>query len=743
MNPSDREVRILFVEDSQDDVSLLVRTLERYGLELYFRRVETIPALKEALQGQPWDAVLIDYTLPSFNGVDAISAIKASGQRPGTIIVSGTISEDIAVKTLTAGADDYVLKDNLKRLGPAVEHALREALQRVRKEWAERALRESEEKYRKLHQSMRDAFVHVDLSGQILDTNKVFQEMIGYGEEELNALNYRTLIPEKWHAKEAEIFSTQVLSRGYSDVYEKEYRSKDGTILPVETLRVLLRDSDGKPVSIWSTVRDITERREAEQQLLGLSRFPDENPGPVLRVRPNGSIIYSNKASKALVSSWGERVPGDYLHVLTRAWESGEEQVFEILTAPTSYNITAVPFIAAGYINLYGRDVTEEKALAAQLNQAQKMEAVGQLAGGVAHDFNNILTAIMGFATILQLKLKDNEPLRHHADQIIVGAKRAAELTQGLLVFSRKQIISPKPVNLNEIIGHIEKFLLRIIGEDIQLKASLHAGELIVLADSGQVEQVLMNLATNARDAMPEGGSIIIATSRIEFDEEFITVHGYGKPGLYALISFEDTGVGMDKNTQEKVFEPFFTTKEVGKGTGLGLSIVYGIVKQHNGFINLYSEPTKGTTFRIYLPITQSAAAEKRQEKATTAEGGTETILLGEDDAGVRELTKMILEQAGYTVIGAVDGEEAIAKYKENQKTIKLLILDIVMPKRSGRSVAEEITSANASVRVLYISGYTANIIHHHGILDEGLNFISKPFSPQTLLSKVRETLDL
>jgi len=743
MNPSDREVRILFVEDSQDDVSLLVRTLERYGLELYFRRVETIPALKEALQGQPWDAVLIDYTLPSFNGVDAISAIKASGQRPGTIIVSGTISEDIAVKTLTAGADDYVLKDNLKRLGPAVGHALREALQRVRKEWAERALRESEEKYRKLHQSMRDAFVHVDLSGQILDTNKVFQEMIGYGEEELNALNYRTLIPEKWHAKEAEIFSTQVLSRGYSDVYEKEYRSKDGTILPVETLRVLLRDSDGKPVSIWSTVRDITERREAEQQLLGLSRFPDENPGPVLRVRPNGSIIYSNKASKALVSSWGERVPGDYLHVLTRAWESGEEQVFEILTAPTSYNITAVPFIAAGYINLYGRDVTEEKALAAQLNQAQKMEAVGQLAGGVAHDFNNILTAIMGFATILQLKLKDNEPLRHHADQIIVGAKRAAELTQGLLVFSRKQIISPKPVNLNEIIGHIEKFLLRIIGEDIQLKASLHAGELIVLADSGQVEQVLMNLATNARDAMPEGGSIIIATSRIEFDEEFITVHGYGKPGLYALISFEDTGVGMDKNTQEKVFEPFFTTKEVGKGTGLGLSIVYGIVKQHNGFINLYSEPTKGTTFRIYLPITQSAAAEKRQEKATTAEGGTETILLGEDDAGVRELTKMILEQAGYTVIGAVDGEEAIAKYKENQKTIKLLILDIVMPKRSGRSVAEEITSANASVRVLYISGYTANIIHHHGILDEGLNFISKPFSPQTLLSKVRETLDL
>ena len=370
------------------------------------------------------------------------------------------------------------------------------------------------------------------------------------------------------------------------------------------------------------------------------------------------------------------------------------------------------------------------------------MEAVGQLAGGVAHDFNNILTAIIGFSTFLQLKLKENEPLRHNVDQIVAAAERAAELTQNLLTFSRKQIINLKPVDLNGTINHVEKFLIRIIGEDIQLKTSQCAGELVVLGDSGQIEQVLMNLAANARDAMPEGGTVIISTSVIDLDEAFIEAHGYGVPGRYAVISFEDTGVGMDKTTRERLFEPFFTTKDVGKGTGLGLSIVYGIVKQHNGFINVYSEPENGTTFRIYLPVTAAPAGESRPTGTAAARGGTETILLGEDDFGVRQLTKMILEQSGYTVIEAENGEDALVKYRENRDAIELLLLDIVMPKRSGKSAADEILSADPAVRVLFFSGYTADIIHHNGILDEGLNFISKPFSPQVLLKKIREVLD-
>jgi nitrogen-specific signal transduction histidine kinase len=388
------------------------------------------------------------------------------------------------------------------------------------------------------------------------------------------------------------------------------------------------------------------------------------------------------------------------------------------------------------------RDVTDRRTMETQLQQAQKMEAVGQLAGGVAHDFNNILTAIIGFGSFLQLKLKGNEPLQHSVDQIIAAADRAAELTQSLLTFSRKQIVNLKLVDLNGIVAQLEKFLLRVIGEDVQLKTSLHAAELVVLADRGQIEQILMNLAANSRDAMPEGGTVIITTSAVELDQSFMATHGYGAPGQYALITFEDTGEGMEKGVQERLFEPFFTTKEVGKGTGLGLSIAYGIVKQHGGFINVYSEPKKGTTFRIYLPLSDSPVLPPAARSASPARTGTETILLGEDDAGVRELTRMMLEQAGYTVVEAVDGEDALEKYTLNREGIALLVLDVVMPKRSGKSVADEIRGIDPRVRVLFISGYTANIINHAGILEKGLSFISKPFSPQALLSKVREVLD-
>jgi signal transduction histidine kinase len=407
-------------------------------------------------------------------------------------------------------------------------------------------------------------------------------------------------------------------------------------------------------------------------------------------------------------------------------------------------DINSVPITIDGAVCNAGffRDITERKVLEAQLLQAQKMEAVGMLAGGIAHDFNNILTAIIGYGSLLQMKMNESDPLKHNADQIIAAADRAAHLTQSLLAFSRKQIIDPKPVNLNRIIKEVEKLLARIIGEDIELRTAVEEEELIVMADSSQLEQLLMNLATNARDAMPEGGLITISTSRLAMDADYIKAHGYGEPGPYALISFEDTGIGINKKIQEKIFEPFFTTKEVGKGTGLGLSIVYGIVKQHGGFINVYSEPGRGTTFRICFPITQSAVEKPELRKKAASRGGAETILVGEDDPVVRQLTRMILEQSGYAVIEAVDGEEAVAKFAGNRDTIRLLLLDIVMPKKNGRAVAEEIKKTGADVRVLYTSGYTANVIHRKGILEEGFEIITKPFAPRDLLRKVREVLD-
>ena len=370
------------------------------------------------------------------------------------------------------------------------------------------------------------------------------------------------------------------------------------------------------------------------------------------------------------------------------------------------------------------------------------MEAIGQLAGGVAHDFNNLLTAIIGYGHLLKKETSQDDRMSAYVGQILNAAERAAILTNDLLTFSRKQIINPQPVNLNKIIKNMESLLLRVIGEDIELSTVLTDADLTIMADSTQIDQILMNLATNAQDAMPKGGSFIISTDRVEINGEYIKAYGYGKPGSYALLSVEDTGTGMDEKTRERIFEPFFTTKEVGKGTGLGLSMVYGIVKQHDGYINVYSEPGRGTTFKILLPLIQSRVEELRPEDLTKVKGGTETILIGEDDKQVRSLLKEVLSNRGYHIIEAVDGDDALKVFHKNKDNIHLLILDVIMPKKNGKEVYEEIKKVKSDMNVIFVSGYSADIIHKKGILEVGLNFISKPVSPDELLIKVRDVLD-
>lgn len=388
-------------------------------------------------------------------------------------------------------------------------------------------------------------------------------------------------------------------------------------------------------------------------------------------------------------------------------------------------------------------DITERKHLENQLRHAQKMEAVGQLAGGIAHDFNNILSAIIGYGSLLQLKIDKDDPLRSYVDQIIASSQRAANLTHSILAFSRKQIINLRPVDLNEIIARVEKLLVRLIGEDIELKTMLcGGGALSLMADSGQIEQVLINLCTNARDAMPHGGFLMIETRLVECDESFVKAHPYGKPGIYAMTSVSDTGIGMDARTKEKIFEPFFTTKEVGKGTGLGLSIAYGIIKQHSGYINVYSEQGKGTTFKIYLPIIKSEVKAMESAAPLPAAGGAETVFIAEDDDVVRKLAREVLEHFGYTVIEARDGEDAVRKFLENKDKVHLVVLDVLMPKKNGKEAYEEIRKIRPDVKVIFTSGYAADILHKKGILEEGINLLSKPISTNDLIRKVREVLD-
>lgn len=389
------------------------------------------------------------------------------------------------------------------------------------------------------------------------------------------------------------------------------------------------------------------------------------------------------------------------------------------------------------------RMLAERIKLEEQLRQSQKMEAIGLLAGGVAHDFNNILTVIMGYCSVLERESQSNSSLKEATDQIMSSTEKAAQLTKGLLAFSRKQVLSIKRENLNDIIHHVEKFVARIIGEDIQLKTIYNGHELPVTVDAGQIEQVLINLATNARDAMPKGGNLTIETSFQDVSDSFQHAHGEAPLGQYVCIAISDTGNGMNEETRSKIFEPFFTTKEVGKGTGLGMAIVYGIVQQHNGFISVYSELGEGTTFRIFLPVAEtqqnsciadSIVAEPR--------GGTETILLAEDDVSVRKLTDTILSRFGYEVIQAEDGVDAIDKFMTHQEKVCLVLMDMIMPKMNGREAFDEIRKINPDVKVLYSSGYTADFIEARGVSGDGIELIMKPAQPMDLLRKVREILD-
>ncbi len=421
------------------------------------------------------------------------------------------------------------------------------------------------------------------------------------------------------------------------------------------------------------------------------------------------------------------------LRCLTR---SGEYRVAELTTTALRNNGAVV-----GRIGI-ARDITEREVLEEQLRQAVKMQAVGQLAGGIAHDFNNILSVIIGSCDLLLLDLPPDSPLRDSLELLLASAERGAQLTRNLLTFSRKQIVTMRPGDLNEMIRTVEPLISRLIREDVSFTVTLAPGELPCMADSTQIEQVLMNLAANASDAMADGGQLTIMTGRMTMDDEFRRVHGFGRDGNYAILRVEDTGIGMDYRTRERIFEPFFTTKEVGKGTGLGLAMVFGIIKQHHGYVDVRSEINKGTAFDIYFPLISDASVTSSHiESSRRPMGGSETILIAEDDDAVRLMLKNVLTGAGYRVIEASNGGDAEEKFRKHQNDIDLLIFDVIMPLKNGKDTYDSIKSIRSSIKCLFLSGYTADIIGSTGISENEAAFLQKPVTPFVLLSKIREIL--
>ncbi len=416
----------------------------------------------------------------------------------------------------------------------------------------------------------------------------------------------------------------------------------------------------------------------------------------------------------------------------------GKEQTIQFLVSTTKVMVADKAMVLLSL-----QDISEYKKIETQLHHAQKMESIGTLAGGIAHDFNNILTTIFGYGDIALMNMAVDNPQRQNVEHMLQAAQRAASLAKDLLLFSRKQISNKNCVDLNEIVCAVKKFLLRVIGEDIACTISLDEGKLPVFADAHQLEQVLMNFATNARDAMPNGGTFLIVTERVQLDEEFIAAHGFGISGMYAVLTVTDTGIVMDDETLRQIFDPFFTTKEVGKGTGLGMSVAYGIIKQHDGHITVFSEPGLGTTFKVYLPITLSKTKETEAAlKPEKPAKGTETILLAEDDEVVRNMAFSLLSAFGYEVIIAVDGEDAVQKFRENRDRIKLLLFDMIMPNKNGKDAFDEIREIEPDMKIIFSSGYVTDSIHQKFMGCDNVMLISKPYLPTNLLAMVRKLLN-
>ena len=628
-----------------------------------------------------------------------------------------------------------------------------------------RSLHKAEQRYRKLFERNRAGVFRSTLDGQIVECNEAFAAMYGYTREEVLRMPAHMLYFGGKAERESRIAAFRKVGE-YSN-YEICYRRKDGTPAWAIQNVALVQDENGAEFT-EGTVVDITPRKLAEKEISTwkaryeaavlasgqiLFEWDPASNQSTFGGAVEGVLGYSGEEFQNKSREWRDLVHPDdlvrYVEVMRHAVDTLEpfEVEYRVRAKDGSYRSmreqarVIVPFEGAsprmvGFI----ADVTEQRDLELQLRQSQKMEAVGRLAGGVAHDFNNLLTIISGYSELLLESAASPGP-RKQAEEIKSAAHRAASLTQQLLAFSRQQVLQPKVLDLNGIVREVERLLGRLIGEDIDLRTVLAPDLGLVEADPGQIEQILMNLVINSRDAMPRGGKLTIDTANAHLDRDYASDRRYVAPGDYVCLAVSDTGVGMDAETCSRIFEPFYTTKDVGKGTGLGLATVYGIVKQSRGHIEVYSAPGRGTTFKIYLPRTQRRSTGAATElQRTVKHGGSEKILLVEDDAQLRDLATAVLTSHGYTVFSAGD-VNAVGAVCSGQQ-IDLLVTDVVMPHVSGKEIASQVIGHFPQVKVLYMSGYTTDAVVHHGVLEEGISFLQKPFSPATLAAKVREVLD-
>jgi two-component system, cell cycle sensor histidine kinase and response regulator CckA len=631
-----------------------------------------------------------------------------------------------------------------------------------------RQLLEREELFHLISDNAADMIAVVDMNGRRIYNSLSYLRVLGYSPEELQASSaFEQIHPDdRERVKKA---AEDARRSGVGKTLEYRLRHKNGEWLILESTSSVIRNEKGEPEKLVIVNRDVSERKRAEEALrrseTGFKSVVEDAPYGIYRVSTAGRFLQVNPALQKMLGYDSSQElstkdlaaeifqhSGEYHRLIELLGRT--EEVKDVEIEWKRKDATSITVLCSGrrvddengvpaYFEVFAEDVTEKRVLEKQLRMAQKMEAIGRLSGGIAHDFNNLLGVIIGYSRVLKRELGSSNVLFEHALEIEKAGQRAASLTKQLLAFSRQQVLTPAVLNLNTLASDMEKMLPQLLGEDIEVTLILDPDLGNVKADQSQVEQVIMNLAVNARDAMPMGGKLKIETKNVQLDEAFARRHPGAKVGSYVLLSVTDTGTGMDAATLTHIFEPFFTTKERGKGTGLGLATVYGIVKQSNGYTGVDSAPGKGTAFQIYLPRHAGQAfVEEPEHHSSDMLRGSETILLVEDSEPLRKLVKTFLDSAGYRVFSADSGESALEVSTSIGRSLDLLLTDVVMPGMNGRILAEHLLPRQPGMRVLYMSGYTDSFIAGHGVLDPGTHLLHKPFTEEVFLHKVREVLD-
>ncbi len=894
-----KSIRVLVVEDSEDDAILEVNELRNGGYDPTYERVETPEAMREALRNKKWNCIISDYSMPQFSGLDALHELQKSGIDIPFILVSGTVGEDVAVAAMKAGAHDYIIKDDLTRLTPAIERELREAEIRRQRKRAEEILQTNEQLLSLIYSNVSDVLFYLaveqDDRFRFISVNRAFLEATGLTENQIVGKLFQEVIPEPAQAlvlgnyKEAvrtkkairwEEVSVYPAGKKYGDVrvtpiidangncthligvvhditerkqteenlrklssaveqtadsifitnkngiieyvnpafeertgYTKEeaigqtprivksgehneefYQELWKTLLSGQTFRRVfinkrkngelyyeektitpLKDEQGNISHFVSAGRDITDRKRAETQLREerdmLNAIMETSVAAVTVVDQDGKIIFANTRAEEILGlekssitalaynapKWkitdfdGKPFPEDQLPFRTVItsnapvfdvehaieWPNRERRLLSINGAPLrddAGNITRVVFTVD--------DITDKKKLEAQALRAQRMESIGTLAGGIAHDLNNILAPIMMSLEILQRKFTDEKSLKM-LDTIYSSAKRGADLVKQVLSFARGAEGERAVVQIRHLISEVEKIIEETFPKSINVVTEVPKDLWLVSADSTQIHQVLMNLCVNARDAMPHGGKIEIEANNIVLDETYTRMHPDAKPGPYVTLNITDNGTGMPPAVIDRIFEPFFTTKEIGKGTGLGLSTVFAIAKSHNGFVNVYSEVGKGTTFSVYLPAVKSPDIEHvGEEQPIIPFGADELVLVVDDEGAIREITKATLESFGYKVITASDGTEALALYAQQKDEIAAVITDMMMPFMDGPATIRALQKMNPQVRILAVSGAADNGYTATSSGSGKVFFLRKPHTAEKLLTSLRQVLD-